>query len=1015
MRRLRPFLRFFLLLAVFLIPFTWATMQETENGITMEITGVNSTQMPTVIITANVLNSARLPVRGLGAQDFVLSGELGERGRIVRVENITDEDLTYAVALVIDTSSSMAGAPIERAKEAARLFVNAIGADDPVAILTFDNEVRLVQDYTSDKALLLAAINALPFGGQTALYEAGLRGVELAAQAPVERRAMILLSDGAEFGGASQAARSDALAAAARLGVSAYTIGLGYGIDRSYLQDLAAGTNARFYESPTPAELEAIYTDLANLFRSLYVITLEVDVPLDGTNYVVGLQANTEEGPSEVDASIVRAPIPVPLVQLPDPLFAEPLSEIARVVPNIAADDPIVSVEARLNGVDFPFVGDTLVFDPVALQPGTYTLDIRAIDADGDGGVAQRQFEVAALPSTIALSSNFALPLSEPLELGVGATGQTAAAEVVFSIDGEEVARQIEAPFSLLIDPFLLSPGAHALNVTVTNEGGVASSVALDFEVAALSPRILRIVGVEADETVDTPRLVSVETATQAGTNVNSLSFTLNGTALTEPSFDPFFFAPGDARLEATVGADNGTSSSAEMAFEIAALPPRLDLPASSGIITVRGEIVFSVASQTAINTLSARIEEQPGVRLTISGDAPRVVAIDGAALGDGEYTLTITVRDRSDLETSASTSFRVVLPTPTPNVPETETAAAIIAQMTADFVATSDAAATQSARAEEEANATGTAIAVGTLAANSTATAIIELTATREFEINATGTAEIQAQNRANLFATATERALLNASAVTEEPSATPEAPTETVTPEPATDTPVPPTDTVVPPTDTVVPPTDTVVPPTDTVVPPTETASPEPTATPDLGATSTLQAQNRANLFASATVRAELNAANAAATADAQGTSEAAEAAANAQATADAIATANALGTSEAGAAAANAQSTSDANATLTATMAIESTATTSPTDEPTATTTPTEEPATPTATPEAPTETPTQRLTPTPSRIVEVPAQEAPPIEGNLSLLLCGLGLAVLLVIVLLILRSRRKPQS
>lgn len=1001
-------------------------MQETESGITMEITGVNSTQMPTVIITANVLNSARLPVRGLGAQDFVLSGELGERGRIVRVENITDEDLTYAVALVIDTSSSMAGAPIERAKEAARLFVNAIGADDPVAILTFDNEVRLVQDYTSDKTLLLAVIDALPFGGQTALYEAGLRGVELAAQAPVERRAMILLSDGAEFGGASRAARSDALAAAARLGVSAYTIGLGYGIDRSYLQDLAAGTNARFYESPTPAELEAIYTDLANLFRSLYVITLEVDVPLDGTNYVVGLQANTEEGPSEVDASIVRAPIPVPLVQLPDPLFAEPLSEIARIVPNIAADDPIVSVEARLNGEDFPFVDDTLVFDPVALRPGTYTLDIRAIDADGDGGVAQRQFEVAALPSTITLSSDLAVPLSEPLELGVGVTGQTAAAEVVFSLDGEEVARQIEAPFSLLIDPFLLSPETHALNVTVTNEGGVASSVALDFEVAALPPRILRIVGVEAGESVETPRLVSVETATQAGTNVNSLGFTLNGTALTEPSFDPFFFAPGSARLEATVGADNGTSSSAELAFEIAALPPRLDLPASSSIITDRGEIVFSVASQTAINTLSARIEEQPGVRLTISGDAPRVVAIDGAALGDGEYTLTITVRDRSDLETSASTSFRVVLPTPTPtptatpNVPATETAAAIIVQMTADFVATSDAAATQSARADEEANATGTAIAVGTLAANSTATAIIELTATREFEINATGTAEIQAQNRANLFATATERALLNASAVTEEPSATPEAPTETVTPEPATDTPVL---------------------PTDTVVPPTETASPEPTATPDLDATSTLQAQNRANLFASATVRAEVNAA---ATADAIGTADAilatetqqaenranlfasataraelnaanAAATAGAQGTADAIATADALGTSEAAAAAANAQSTSDANATLTATMAIESTATTSPTDEPTATTTPTEEPATPTATPQSPTETPTQHFTPTPSRIVEVPAQEAPPIEGNLSLLLCGLGLAVLLVIVLLILRSRRKPQS
>lgn len=63
-------------------------------------------------------------MRGLTLEDFHLNGRLAEVARIVTVQNVTEEDLPFATVLVIDTSSSMAGPPLERTIAAARDFIS---------------------------------------------------------------------------------------------------------------------------------------------------------------------------------------------------------------------------------------------------------------------------------------------------------------------------------------------------------------------------------------------------------------------------------------------------------------------------------------------------------------------------------------------------------------------------------------------------------------------------------------------------------------------------------------------------------------------------------------------------------------------------------------------------------------------------------------------------------------------------------------------------------------------------
>ena len=68
---------------------------------------------------------------------------------VTRVENVTDDELAFATVLVIDTSSSMAEKPLSEALAAARRYIEALGPRDPVALVTFNDRVQLVANYTT--------------------------------------------------------------------------------------------------------------------------------------------------------------------------------------------------------------------------------------------------------------------------------------------------------------------------------------------------------------------------------------------------------------------------------------------------------------------------------------------------------------------------------------------------------------------------------------------------------------------------------------------------------------------------------------------------------------------------------------------------------------------------------------------------------------------------------------------------------------------------------------------------
>jgi len=206
------------------------------------------------------------------------------------------------IMLAIDSSGSMLAEDVsptrlEAAQAAVRTFLDKLPPRFRVGMVTFAAEAEVVAPATTDRELVLSALDFLaPLRG-TAIGDAVARAAEEArdsvgpqsdrrlasvriAAAPTGDRppaAVLLLSDGFQTAGIL-----DPLQGAARareLGIPVYTIALGtdegivdFGFrqipvppDRESLRAIAEQTHGKYFDAPTADALQAAYADIGSL------------------------------------------------------------------------------------------------------------------------------------------------------------------------------------------------------------------------------------------------------------------------------------------------------------------------------------------------------------------------------------------------------------------------------------------------------------------------------------------------------------------------------------------------------------------------------------------------------------------------------------------------------------------------------------------------------------------------------------------------------------------------------
>lgn len=103
----------------------------------------------------------------------------------------------FTLALVLDTSASTRFR-LDEIQDAAIAFVNQLRTDDRVIVVSFDEEVRVLAEATSNRNVLRDAIRRTRTGGSTKLYDAVDLVINQRLNREQGRKAVILFTDGVD-------------------------------------------------------------------------------------------------------------------------------------------------------------------------------------------------------------------------------------------------------------------------------------------------------------------------------------------------------------------------------------------------------------------------------------------------------------------------------------------------------------------------------------------------------------------------------------------------------------------------------------------------------------------------------------------------------------------------------------------------------------------------------------------------------------------------------------------------
>jgi VWFA-related protein len=179
-----------------------------------------SIKIPTGLVTVPVIVTDRYGrfATGLTRNQFTVR----EEGSPQKIEEFSSTESPFSVALLIDTSRSTQN-KLSKIRKAAKTFIKQLLPNDRIMIVSFDDKVRFVCDFSSNHAELERAVNALESRYATSLYDAIHMTINEKMSKIQGRKAIVILTDGVDTA-SKQSTYESAVELAASAGIITYTV-----------------------------------------------------------------------------------------------------------------------------------------------------------------------------------------------------------------------------------------------------------------------------------------------------------------------------------------------------------------------------------------------------------------------------------------------------------------------------------------------------------------------------------------------------------------------------------------------------------------------------------------------------------------------------------------------------------------------------------------------------------------------------------------------------------------------
>ncbi len=235
----------------------------------ISITGIDSdSEFPGIRVFVSVVNPDHKGIPGIDEENIQVF-EDGYMVNYVKVREVSNPSDYLHLVIVIDSSKSISEKFLAKIKSNAGDFINSAGSTDRIAVVRFNDSVRLLNNFTSSRLELQASIKGVDrHGKNTRLYDAVYDSIELLDKVKGGRKGVIVFTDGKDEG--SNLTADDVIAFSKDRGIPVYFIS-NNSKTSVHLGRIAKLTGGRHF-CVSEKEIAGTYQAVISRIKSIYEI-----------------------------------------------------------------------------------------------------------------------------------------------------------------------------------------------------------------------------------------------------------------------------------------------------------------------------------------------------------------------------------------------------------------------------------------------------------------------------------------------------------------------------------------------------------------------------------------------------------------------------------------------------------------------------------------------------------------------------------------------------------------------
>jgi Ca-activated chloride channel family protein len=228
---------------------------------------------------------------GLDAGQF----EVLENGKAQELVAFEAETASAAIAILLDTTGSMQDA-LPTVKRFVNDFIDRTGPSDHVAVFSFAETVRELQEFTRDKAEAKRAVLRTKAGGVTALFDA-ITQVLASISGRQGKKALVVFTDGQDT--ASALTASAAVNRARNTGIPVFSVAAGDALKSRnlvrLLENISEATGGTSYTTGNTNKVGELFVNISGQLRHMYMLAYVP--PAEGGTAWRSVQVNVRGAP----------------------------------------------------------------------------------------------------------------------------------------------------------------------------------------------------------------------------------------------------------------------------------------------------------------------------------------------------------------------------------------------------------------------------------------------------------------------------------------------------------------------------------------------------------------------------------------------------------------------------------------------------------------------------------------------------------------------------------------------